>query len=79
MAEKPGDLARDQLELSTTVAKSWSVERGDLMYNLTLSLNGGAFPKCISLIADKRRSSLTIHAIRIDEGYATTNSPISLH
>ena len=54
MAEKPGDLARDQLEPSTTVAKPWTVERDDLISSLALYSIGGAFPKCKSLIADKR-------------------------
>ena len=53
MAEKPGDLARDQLEPSTTVAKLWTVKRGDLISSLALSSIGDAFPKCKSLIADK--------------------------
>ena len=79
MAGKPGDLARDQLEPSTTVSKPWTVERGHLILSLALSSIGGAFPKCKCLINDKRRSSLTIHATRLDEGYVTTSSPISLH
>ena len=46
MAEKPGDLARDQLELSMTVTKPWTVERGELKSSLALSLIGGTFTKC---------------------------------
>ena len=83
MAEKPGDSTRDQLEPSMIVAKLRTVEWGNLISSLALALIikliGGTFPKCKSLIADKRLSSLTIHAIRIDEGYTTTNSPVSLH
>ena len=62
MAENLGDLARNQLEPLTTVAKLWTVERGDLISSLALSSIGGAFPKCKCSIGDKRRSSLTIHA-----------------
>ena len=85
MAEKPGKLARDQLEPWTVLAKPWTVvvkpwtvERGDLISGLALSSLGGTFPKCKCLIGDKRRSLLTIHATRLDEGYVTNNGPISL-
>ena len=52
MAEKPGDSIRDQLEPSMSVAKPWAVKWGDLIS--TLASIGGAFPKCKSLITDKR-------------------------
>ena len=55
MAEKPGDSTRNQLELSKIVAKPWTVEWGDLISSLALASIGGAFPKCKSSIADKRR------------------------
>ena len=54
MAEKPGDPTRDQLGPSMTIAKPWTVERGDLISSLALASIGGAFPKCKSSIADKR-------------------------
>ena len=54
MAEKPGNSTRDQLEPSMIVAKQWTVEWGDLILSLALASLGGAFPKCKSLIADKR-------------------------
>ena len=55
MAEKLGDSMRDQLEPSMIVAKPWTVKWGDLISSLALVLIGGAFPKCKSSIADKRR------------------------
>ena len=42
MAGKSGDLARDQLEPWTAVAKPWTVERGDLISSLALSSIGSA-------------------------------------
>ena len=61
------------------MAKPWTVERGDLISSLALYSIGDAFPMCKCSIDDRRRSSLTIHATQLDEGYVTTCSPISLH
>ena len=54
LAEKPGDLVRDQSEPWAAVGRPWGIKLRDLVSSLALFLIGGAFPKCKCSVENKK-------------------------